>query len=126
MSSTILVIDDDQENVDYLKILLEKNNFRVITAYDGTSGLNKALETTPDLIILDIDMPNMDGHQVCQKIRKEPATQNIPVIMVTSSCNGKDMNAAYAEGANWYIIKPFDHEYLLNKLISCVHGKYGY
>ena len=87
---TILIVDDEPELVKALQIRFEEEGFRVITAYDGSNGLEKTRTEKPDLVILDIVMPVMDGYQVCETIKNDPATKNIPVVMLTAKSMGDD------------------------------------
>lgn len=80
----ILVVDDDPDFVQATKIVLESQPYEVITALGGEEGLKKAREEKPDLILLDIIMPGVDGFQVCQRLKKDPQLEEIPVIMITS------------------------------------------
>jgi|YNPNPStandDraft_1061719.scaffolds.fasta_scaffold269094_1 two-component system alkaline phosphatase synthesis response regulator PhoP len=112
----ILVIDDEPEVVKALKIRLEKNNYKVITANDGETGLKKAQSELPDLIILDIIMPGMDGYQVLEKIKTGMYTDRIPVIMLTVKSRGDDIEKAFDKRADYYITKPYDFKQLLKKV----------
>lgn len=80
----ILLIDDDPDFVEATKVVLESKPYRVITALSGGEGLKKAREEKPDLVLLDIIMPGVDGFQVCQQLKKDPQLAQIPVIMITS------------------------------------------
>ncbi len=80
----ILLVDDDPDFVEATKIVLESKPYQVITAFDGDEGLEKARKEKPDLILLDIIMPRMDGFKVCESLKKEPELAKIPVIMITS------------------------------------------
>ncbi len=80
----ILLVDDDPDFVEATKVVLESQPYRVITALSGGEGLKKAREEKPDLVLLDIIMPGVDGFQVCQQLKKDPHLAQIPVIMITS------------------------------------------
>jgi len=80
----ILLIDDDPDFVEATKVVLESRPYEIITALGGEEGLKKAREEKPDLVLLDIIMPNIDGFQVCQQLKKDPQLSQIPVIMITS------------------------------------------
>ena len=109
----ILVIDDEPEVVELLKKRLERAGYQVITATDGMGGFKKACEQKPDLILLDIIMPEVDGLTVLRRLRAEEATCEIPVIMVTAKGRTDSMFEAQRYRATDYIIKPFQWSELL-------------
>jgi len=109
----ILVVDDEQDLLDFVKIRLEANDYSVVTALDGKEGLAVFKKESPDLVLLDILMPKLDGFQVCQKLKADPLTKNIPVIMLTAVDREKDIIQSKHVGANGYIVKPFDAKTLL-------------
>ena len=112
----ILIIDDDPEVIKVLKLQLEKGGYEVVDALDGDAGLIKVNEGKPDLVLLDIMMPKMDGYNVCEKIKDNPSIKNIPVIMLTAKNMGDDVELALEKKADWYIAKPYDIKYLLKKI----------
>ena len=109
----ILVIDDEPEVVELLKKRLERVGYQVMTATDGMGGFKKACEQKPDLILLDIIMPGVDGLTVLRRLRAEEATCDIPVIMVTAKGRPASMFEAQRYRATDYIIKPFQWSELL-------------
>ena len=109
----ILVVDDEQDLLDFVKLRLEANNYDVVTAIGGEEALVVFKKEKPDLVLLDILMPGLDGFKVCQTLRKDPLTKNIPVIMLTAKDRLDDIKQAKQIGANGYIIKPFDAATLL-------------
>jgi DNA-binding response OmpR family regulator len=116
MGKKILVIDDEPLVVEVLKIRLEMNNYEVITASDGVDGIESAIREKPDVIILDIIMPALDGYQVCRKLKENRKTNAIPVIMLTALGQSAEKEKGYSSGAYAYIFKPFDDEELLNSI----------
>jgi DNA-binding response OmpR family regulator len=116
MRKKILVIDDEPLVVEVLKIRLKMNNYEVITAGDGTEGIERAVTEKPDLIILDVVMPGLDGYQVCQKLKEDTNTKTIPVIMLTALGQSPGRKKGYSAGAQDYIFKPFDDQELLNSV----------
>lgn len=122
--SRILVIDDELEVVDLLKKRLEKADYQVVTATDGPQGFKKAVEQKPDLILLDIIMPEVDGLTVLRQLKAEEATSNIPVVMVTAKGMTDSIFEARKYGATDYIIKPFQWDELL-KFIKRYLGLYA-
>lgn len=113
MPKKILVVDDEPELVAMVKMRLEANQYQVVTATDGAEGLAKALEELPDLILLDIAMPKMDGLQVLRQLKHDRRTRRIPVIMLTASGGSSAIMDSQELQAADYFIKPFDSQELL-------------
>jgi DNA-binding response OmpR family regulator len=104
LNTTILIIDDDQDLTEMLKAQLGRKNHRVVIASSGREGLQKAYQARPDLIILDIMMPGMDGWEVCQRLRE---LSNVPIIMLTARAVKGDVVKGLESGADDYLTKPF-------------------
>ena len=108
MKQRILVIEDDPDIALSLRLKLERDGgFEVVTAHDGVAGLRLAVDRPPDLVLLDVNLPGMDGFEVCRHLRKEPATASTPVIMLTARIGESDRVAGLDLGADDYITKPF-------------------
>lgn len=105
MARKILIVDDERAIVDILKYNLEKNDFETVCAFDGPEGLRLAREADPDLILLDIMLPGMDGFEVCRTLRDEG--NNVPIIMITAREEETDKVFGLELGADDYITKPF-------------------
>lgn len=116
----ILVIDDLPENVFMIQDRLEQEGYNVITAYDGKTGLEKAFSELPDLILLDIMMPDMNGIEVCRILVKDPKTSKIPIILVTAKSGASDTKDGLEAGAFDYIKKPFNRIELLARVNSAL------
>lgn len=116
----ILVIDDLPENVFMLQDRLEHEGFEVLTAYDGYSGIDKARNELPDLVLLDIMMPDITGLEVCKILVNEPTTKNIPIILVTAKSGAEDTKEGLEAGAFDYIKKPFNRIELLARVKSAL------
>jgi len=116
----ILVIDDLPENVFLLQDRLEHSGFLVITAYDGKSGIEKAIKELPDLILLDVMMPDITGIEVCKTLVSNEATQGIPIILVTAKSDAEDTKEGLEAGAFDYIKKPFNRVELLARVHSAL------
>jgi len=114
---TILVCDDDALLVDLLDYRLTGRGFEVLIARDGAEALMIAAARTPDAIVLDTMMPVVDGHQVLRRLRADPATSTIPVIMLTARKLERDIVGALELGADDYLVKPFIPEELMSRLI---------
>jgi two-component system cell cycle response regulator len=122
----ILVVDDFVQNVELLEELLITADYDVSTAYDGEEALKKAHEEKPDLILLDIMMPKMDGYEVCEALRNADDTKDIPIIFVTAKTEVKDWtHAIFNMGANSYITKPINSKKLVEKVKSVLKMKHS-
>jgi adenylate cyclase len=120
----ILVVDDVPANVRLLEAVLAAQGYEVVAAGDGGEALEAVAAQQPDLVLLDVLMPVLDGYEVCRRLRADPATAVLPVVMVTSS-EGQEKTRAIAAGADDFIPKPFDHEELLVRVRSLLRIK-GY
>jgi two-component system response regulator RpaA len=106
--SRILVIDDDQAIAELVKVNLELLGHIVTTANDGIKGLALAQQQRPDLVVLDVMMPDLDGFTVCQRLRQNPQTHPIPILMLTALGMTKDKVTGFDSGADDYLVKPFE------------------
>jgi putative two-component system response regulator len=114
-NSNVLVVDDTETNIDILVETLG-DAYDVSVAMDGESALEDIAERAPDLILLDIMMPGMDGYEVCEKLKKDDATKNIPVIFLTAMTEAQDEAKGLALGAVDYITKPFGPELVKSRV----------
>lgn len=112
----ILVVDDEKDLVEAIKLELEENQFHVLTAFDGLEGLEKARQESPDLMILDLMLPKMDGHKVCGLLKRDARTSKTPILMLTARAHEDDRRLAQEVGADAYITKPFEPKTLLAKV----------
>jgi two-component system, OmpR family, alkaline phosphatase synthesis response regulator PhoP len=112
----ILIIEDEKDLVDAVTLRLEANGYEVIASNDGQDGLDKAKKEKPDLIILDLMLPKMDGYKVCALLKFNEKYKTIPIIMFTARAQDSDMKMGQEAGADAYIIKPFDSQALLDKI----------
>jgi DNA-binding response OmpR family regulator len=118
--SKILVIDDLPENVFLLQDRLEREGYEIITSYDGKSGIEKAIKEIPDLILLDVMMPDITGIEACKTLVQNPITRNIPIILVTAKSGAEDTKEGLEAGAFDYIKKPFNRIELLARVHSAL------
>lgn len=118
MQQRILVVDDEPDYVEMISWVLEKNGFSVESAHDGLDGLNKARTSQPDLILLDLMLPELDGAEVCDILRHLPSTAGIPVLMLTGCSTEERRLSAVRAGVNDYLIKPCDTPVLLRRIHS--------
>ncbi|MFB9982453.1 response regulator [Mesorhizobium kowhaii] len=119
----ILAVDDTPENLEILRMRLEANGYEVATAADGEEGLAKARELTPDLILLDIMMPKLDGISVVRMLKQDSSLQAIPVILVTAKADTRDVVEGLDAGGDDYLTKPFEHQALLARVRSMLRQK---
>ena len=112
----ILIVDDEEGVVKVVKMYLEHHDYEVITAYDGQEGLEKAKTEKPDLIVLDLMLPRMDGYKVCGLLKRDARYAKTPVVMFTAKAQDKDVKLGQEVGADAYITKPFEPEVLLSKI----------
>jgi len=108
MPLKVLVCDDERHIVRLIQVNLERQGYIVVTAFDGKEGLEKIRSEKPNLVVLDVMMPYMDGFEVLKTIRREPETENLPVIMLTAKAQDKDVFEGYHYGADMYLTKPFN------------------
>lgn len=121
----ILVVDDDTKIQMVVKIMLQKSGYEVRCVSSGIEAFQALAEYRPDMILLDVMMPGMDGYEVCRKLKADEKTKTIPVIMLTALGMGEDFEKALQNGADWYIVKPFNSRQLLSRVASLLKGKKG-
>ena len=118
MNSKILVIEDDPSALRLVGYALEQEGYQVITASDGLEGVKKAREEHPDLIILDIMLPGLDGYEVCQQLRREPETAKLLIMMLSAKAREIDKDTGLKIGADSYLAKPADPLVIVAKVKS--------
>ncbi len=121
MKSLILVVEDNEATLNLIEAQLTLLGYRVTTAKNGLEGIAKAIAELPDLIVMDIQMPVMDGLDAASQIRKEPTTQVIPILAATAKTMSGDKERCLAAGCNDYIAKPFTHrqlQFAIEKLLT--------
>jgi CheY-like chemotaxis protein len=106
MAEKILIIDDDVDTLRLVGLMLQRQGYEISAASNGTQGLAKALDERPDLILLDVMMPDMDGYEVARRLRKNPVTVNVPILMFTAKTQLDDKVAGFEVGADDYLTKP--------------------
>jgi DNA-binding response OmpR family regulator len=119
----ILIVDDEPNIVQTLQDRLEMNDYNVVTACNGQEGLEQAIQHQPDVVLLDVIMPVMDGLEMLEALRKEPTCENISVVMLTARSQTQDIARANACGIEDYIVKPFDLSELLEKIESIIESR---
>tara|TARA_B100000686_G_scaffold341359_1_gene418641 strand:+ start:297 stop:1007 length:711 start_codon:yes stop_codon:yes gene_type:complete len=117
MSKTrVLIVEDDRSLADVLAYNLEQNGFEVTVSHDGQDGLTRARLDLPDIVILDVMLPVLDGHEVCRCLRAEAATQHTRILMLTAKSEESDQLIGFALGADDYVTKPFSVKVLLQRI----------
>ena len=116
MHKTIMVVDDERDLVETIKLKLSAEGYDVIEAYDGQEALEKMRQKRPDLVLLDIMMPQLNGYQVCREIKKDAKLKQIPVLMLTAKVQESDKFWGLETGADDYITKPFEFETLMDSI----------
>lgn len=112
----ILVVDDEVDLVETVRFSLELEGFEILVAYNGEEALNQARKEHPDLILLDLMLPKLDGYKVCRLLKFDERYKHIPILMLTAKTQDKDKAIGLETGANEYITKPFDMDDLMKKV----------
>ncbi|MDP2924709.1 MAG: response regulator [Candidatus Omnitrophota bacterium] len=112
----ILIVDDEKDLVEAVTFRLQANGYEVIVAHDGQEGLDKARKEEPDLIILDLMLPKIDGYKVCRMLKFDEKYKKIPIILFTARVQEEDKKLGQDVGADSYITKPFEPQVLITKL----------
>ena len=116
MTTKILLVDDSATVLMMERMILATERFEIVTASNGEEAQEKAQSEQPDLILMDVVMPRMNGIQACKALRQHPATQHIPIILVTTRGETETMEQGYASGCNDYVTKPVNSAELLGKI----------
>jgi len=117
-SRRILVVDDEPRVREMIEFRLRQYGFEVLQAGDGREALAVASKEQPDLVLLDVMMPELDGFQVCSRLKQHEATEHIPVVMLTAKAEAKDVTRAFNSGAVDYVVKPYDPVVLQQKIMQ--------
>ncbi len=126
MAKKILIVDDERDIVESIKFRLELEYFECIEAYDGEDGLSKAKSAKPDVILLDIMLPKINGYKISRLLKYDELYKHIPIIMMTARAQEEDIKRGEETGADEYVTKPFDMEALVVSIkkylnISLIH-----
>jgi two-component system cell cycle response regulator DivK len=125
MKYKILIIEDNEQNMYLVNFILEKNGYHVLQASNGVEGVSLAGHQKPDLILLDIQLPIMDGYTVARELRKNKELTRIPIIAVTSYAMPGDREHALAAGCTGYIEKPIDPDTFITQVEQYLHQNFG-
>jgi DNA-binding response OmpR family regulator len=119
----ILIVDDEADLISTVQCHIKWYGYDVITATNGKEGLEKAVNEKPDLVLLDISMPVMNGHEMLERLRKHPDLKDIPVIMLTALCEAEDIAKVSSYDIADYVTKPFDFTELMGKIATALENK---
>jgi len=119
--TTLLLVEDNEMNRDAISRLLERRGFSVLVAVDGEEGVRLCRERLPDLVLMDIGLPGMDGFEATRQIKGDPVTAHIPVVALTARVLTSDQEAAFAAGCDDYDTKPADLARLVGKIRTLLH-----
>jgi signal transduction histidine kinase len=122
-AATVLVVDDEPNNLEIIQGFLQLEGFNVVTAQDGQSALLSLPGSLPDLVLLDVLMPGLDGFEVCRRIKESPATAFVPVVIITALQGAQDRLRGAAAGADEFLSKPFDHVELITRVKGLLRYK---
>lgn len=116
MPKKILLVDDSETILEMERMILQQDRYEVVTARDGQEGVTKALALKPDLILMDVIMPRLDGFAAVRRLRQHSDTSRVPIVMVTSKAEAESLETGYESGCSDYIIKPIDRMELVAKV----------
>ncbi|MFC1699262.1 response regulator [Candidatus Omnitrophota bacterium] len=116
MAKKILVVDDNRDTQELVAYRLKASGYEVISAPDGETGLRKMKEDRPDLVILDVRMPQMDGFECCRIARSDPELKGLPIIFLSTAAQAWDLKKGKQVGADGYVIKPYDSQGLVEEI----------
>jgi DNA-binding response OmpR family regulator len=118
----VLLVDDEVQLAEIIQMRLEVQGFKVTTVHDGHSALEATRNDRPDIIILDVMLPKLDGYKVCKMLKFDENYKDIPIIMFTALAQDEDLKMGYEIGADAYITKPFEAEVLIDKIQELLKG----
>lgn len=120
---TVLIIEDNEQNIYLTTFLLKNSGYQVVQARSGEEGLVLSRQTRPDLILLDIQLPEMDGYEVIRRLKSQPATAAIPVVAVTSYAMAGDRETILAAGCHGYVEKPIDPDTFVAEVTTYINHR---
>ncbi len=118
----VLIIDDDSKDLQYLGTILQEQNYQIFLANDGEEGLKRTQKVQPDIVLLDLVLPGLEGFEVLSKLKKEPKTQNIPVIIISGKTSTEDFEKGFSLGAADFLHKPFNSSELLTRVYNQLYN----
>ena len=121
----VLVADDDPDILALVRFRLEREGYDVVSAPDGQAALELALDHTPDLAVLDVMMPRLDGYEVTRRLREHEATKGMPIILLTARVGESDLQRGFEMGADGYVTKPFSPQMLREQVQAALGARTG-
>lgn len=122
MTSIVLVVDDEDMTRKLLRLMLERDGFTILEAEDGQQALEVIAESKPDIVILDVMMPNMDGFTTCQELRSQPETAALPIILLSARSQAEAIRTGLQSGADRYMTKPISKPELVQTITELLSG----
>lgn len=122
MQPTILVVDDEEMTRNLLRLMLERNGYAIVEARDGQEALDLINTDRPDVVIMDVMMPNMDGFTACEELRRQPKTAELPVILLSARTQNEAVRAGLLAGADRYMTKPISRPELIETIEDLLSG----
>jgi DNA-binding response OmpR family regulator len=122
VTSIVLVVDDEDMTRKLLRLMLERDGFTILEAEDGQQALEVIAESKPDIVILDVMMPNMDGFTTCQELRSQPETAELPIILLSARSQAEAVRAGLESGADRYMTKPISKPELVQTITDLLAG----
>lgn len=123
MASKILIVDDTTELLFFLDYIFQRNGFEVVTAANGTEAIQLAKEKTPDVMLVDVMMPGIDGLEVCRRLREDPEMREVPILLYSAAVGEEIRQKAQDAGANEFLGKTLNHEELVSKVRNWLEAK---
>jgi len=124
MAKRILIIDDDPIALELIEYALQQEGYETITAPNGVEGLAKVRDEKPDLVVLDVMLPGLDGFEVCHRLRAEPETARLPILMLSAKAREVDIDTGRRMGADMYVTKPMDPSALVVQVGTLLEGEH--
>jgi DNA-binding response OmpR family regulator len=125
VNPVVLVADDDPDILALVRFRLEREGYYVVSAPDGQAALELALDHTPDLAVLDVMMPRLDGYEVTRRLREHDATKGMPIILLTARVGESDLERGFEMGADGYVTKPFSPQMLREQVQAALGARTG-
>jgi DNA-binding response OmpR family regulator len=125
VNPVVLVADDDPDILALVRFRLEREGYDVVSAADGQAALEFALDHTPDLAVLDVMMPRLDGYEVTRRLREHEATKGMPIILLTARVGESDLERGFEMGADGYVTKPFSPQMLRERVQAALGTRTG-
>ena len=120
MQKTVLIVDDSESIRNLVEVYLQREELEIVQAQDGADALERSRKQHFDLIVTDINMPNLNGYQLIEELRSDPAYQDVPIVILSSLGHEQEIEFGYQIGADAYVVKPFDREMISGQVYSLI------